>query len=453
MNPENENNLDRFLKQAVDQKSFDFDPVYWEGAKALLDQDKKKKRRGIFLWWGLGGTGLLGVLAVSLLLNSTLFFPQNKINKRKIEAVVNNSSEVSNPNADLISTSTNTSFPSQLNVPADHPESKNQIQDKSQKQNAFTEINYNSFKQKGEITKTQPVSSRRDVITESRLQTDFPPLNSLSGTSYVGGQAKPVLNITSDPEATSPTLKPDKLQVHGLPAINFIPHHLSNTPEFEKNNMKTHLQPDYNRNSGILAALHLEALLAPWDGGRVFGGIRAGLAVKYPLSQLLFINTGLLYAQIHQLDMHTRLNEQIVYDFGSQTQYFVMTGHSAHLLQVPLALGKSFERHDIYGGYQVNYLLGLQGNIQEVSLMPSAARSRKVQEVINDVQTGWLDMSPLHQVQHELLLGYTFNFRHGLVVGMHLNYRLTNYLRTPPDIDYKEPGKLHAGIYIRLNFN
>lgn len=40
-------------------RTFDFDPAYWEAAQSLIEAEEHKKRRGFLWWWGLGALLLL----------------------------------------------------------------------------------------------------------------------------------------------------------------------------------------------------------------------------------------------------------------------------------------------------------------------------------------------------------------------------------------------------------
>lgn len=462
MTGERENNLDRFIQNELDRKSFEFNPAHWEEAKKLIDQNQKKKRRGFFYWWTFGG---LIIATLSLyLVYITFEVSAGKVTEDTAETirknqVGRNGNEFINPTNNQLST-TNPLQPSYSNE--------------------FPDLNPSGA-----------ISSTSDKIPSLLSPT---PTFPATHTNQIDAEAsahgiKNTLLLTSEPkrikksindvlaaeinghhrieagsvQASLPSAQTDNGSVsksavsgviHNLPEIKFKPLKAQNFRTFIK--YKAHSTTPGSKSfqdaPRIKAALHLEGLTAPWDEDRNFAGLRVGVPVKYAFNHRLGFNTGVYYHQLHSMNLNTRLKEQITYDFGSQSQYFVMSGHTAHTLQLPLEVSYYFGRHEVYTGYLAEYLLGLQGRILEVTLMPSAARSRKVQEILHEVQNGWLDMTPLHQTQHQLILGYNYNLNSGLESGMNIYYRLNNVLRSPPDLEYREPGRLHAGFYLRLNF-
>lgn len=456
MNLQSENNLDRHFKQVVDQKNFDFDPAYWEGAKALISSNHKKRRRIIF-WWFFSSMAVLST-AIFLLWSAadeknsnavkelSSAYVQSSDDPHKVESVTaqntsspdhhNNSSApsqiLSRPPATSTSAKAIPSYSSNPPIPTKNAQSGNNSRHPLQTA-VFVEQN------KSVVTSTLDKETNEydaDLINPASAEFAIKTIND-------DHQIKKVVRYSAVAIISRSS------NIHsGLHGASVLPAEKIQQLLQHKADLPVALNA-----SGITAALHLEVLTAPWDEQRYFAGFRAGLMAGYPLKKDWIINTGILYHQLHQFNLNTRLKEQIIYDFGSQSQYFVMSGQTAHFIQMPLVLGRSFKRHEIHGGYQLDYLLGLQGKVQEVTLMPSAARSRKVQQVLQEVQNGWLDMTPLRPLHHQVSVGYKYDLNAGLSSGINVYYRVTNFLKTPPELDYREPGKLHAGIYLRLKFN
>lgn len=462
MTVEPENNLDRFIQNELDRKSFEFNPAHWEAAKKMIDENQKKKRRGVFYWRTFGGI-MLATISLYLIYNSVELPSGKVIADTPEDIIINhtklNGNEVADTPINLISTASapQLSYSNQFSDPGplgakSSATERNKIPSELSTTRSYpsAQINKNDARPSNHDVKTSLLLTSETKLTKTTLK------NVLSAENYRHALIEPG-------SVTSPTAKAAYERdrkwtksgiIQNLPKVKFLPLKMHKFRTFIKYSEHSTAQNSDLLQNGrrIKAALHLEGLIAPWDGDRYFAGLRVGVPVKYAFNHRMGFNTGVFYHQLHRMNLNTRLKEQITYDFGSQSQYFVMSGHTAHTLQLPLEISYYFGRHEIYTGYLAEYLLGLQGNILEVTLMPSAARSRKVQEILHEVQNGWLDMTPLHQIQHELILGYNYNLNSGLESGMNIYYRLNNLLRSPPDLEYREPGRLHAGFYLRLNF-
>lgn len=62
-----ENNLDKYFKDKLHEREFDFKDSYWAGAEKLLDAQERRRRRVLLFWW-------FGGVAGAVLLAATFWF-------------------------------------------------------------------------------------------------------------------------------------------------------------------------------------------------------------------------------------------------------------------------------------------------------------------------------------------------------------------------------------------
>ncbi|MEK7253770.1 MAG: hypothetical protein AAB316_03435, partial [Bacteroidota bacterium] len=60
-----ENNLDRFFRENLSERQFEFKDEYWQEAEKLLDANKRRRRRALIFWW-LGGAALVATVAMAV---------------------------------------------------------------------------------------------------------------------------------------------------------------------------------------------------------------------------------------------------------------------------------------------------------------------------------------------------------------------------------------------------
>ena len=202
---------------------------------------------------------------------------------------------------------------------------------------------------------------------------------------------------------------------------------------------------------------YLEGLLNPInDEQEVFAGFRIGLLARYMISQSIGVQFEPGYHQLQGLNMYSKLRQDAIYDFGLNTQVYAMKANTAHFVSFPVSLTYQTEKHGFELGYDINYLLGVQGDVQEVTLQnmvnePSGVRSAKVDQVVENVSNGWLDMSPFGSTSNRLFAGYNYKVSNGFMLGARAYYQPKSILETPPsELTEQQFTKLLIGVQAKF---
>ena len=150
--------------------------------------------------------------------------------------------------------------------------------------------------------------------------------------------------------------------------------------------------------------------------------------------------------------MYSKIRQDAIYDFGFSEEIYGMQAQSAHFISFPLSLLWMKNKHGVELGMDLNYLLGVQGNVQQITLdnfvdNSDLTRSAKVSGVVESISTGWLDMTPYSEFTPRLFLGYQRTVNRGFNVGLRAYYQPSSILTAPPE-DLEQPG--HAELFIGL---
>jgi|GEM_PF-3600142 len=186
--------------------------------------------------------------------------------------------------------------------------------------------------------------------------------------------------------------------------------------------------------------------------GGLWQGIQTGVMTTYQFRPKWGLQLGLLYGQNHTIGGYSQLEFQSEYDFGSITRTLGMHGDTRHYLAIPLALHFYRGRWSVFAGVEPSYTLGIEGTVQEITLMPTlGTRSNKVQEVVQAISEGWLPTGPYVNWNVRTIAGMRYQVNKGFFVQGTLGYQWKNDLKNDPEsLQQVAPGAVSFGLGVQI---
>lgn len=181
-------------------------------------------------------------------------------------------------------------------------------------------------------------------------------------------------------------------------------------------------------------------------------GIEAGLMTTYQFYEKWGLQLGVMYGQNHQIGGYSQLEYQSEYDFGSVTRTLGMYGDTRHYLEFPLALHYHISRWSVFAGVAPSYTLGVQGSVNEITLMPTlGTRSNKVQQVVQSLSEGWLPTGPYRKWNFRTTAGMRYQVNKGFFLQGSLGYQWKNDLSDDPEsLMQSKPSPVSIGLGIQI---
>ena len=199
------------------------------------------------------------------------------------------------------------------------------------------------------------------------------------------------------------------------------------------------VDPELENQPRFKMGFYLEGMLNPFNSNQEsFAGFRIGLIAKYLLSSSLSLQFEPGYHQYSGLRMYSKIRQDNIYDFGLSQEIYGMKAKTAHYLSLPIGLNYKIKKHGFELGVDLNYLLGVQGNVQEIKLEnisdePGLTRNARVSEVVESLSTGWLDMTPFTDFSGRYFLGYNYLVNRGFILGARAYYQPNSILEAGPE--------------------
>lgn len=165
---QNENNLDQYLRDKVENADFDFKEEYWNQAAQMLDEEDRKKRRPIFWrWFAVVGTLLVVTIGTYLFSNKNNNNKKDKSPIAKTETtqntpqtnksyVIDGPEQAANQNAEN----------APVNTPNEVPVEKNNISEK----NTGGTINNKKEPQQPKDDNNSPVADKNPIANQKSDQ-------------------------------------------------------------------------------------------------------------------------------------------------------------------------------------------------------------------------------------------------------------------------------------------
>ncbi len=472
------NPLDRLFRKKLQDRPVEMDMAHWQAAADRLDSEPKKKHRG-FLWFG--GITLLAVMVAGIFLwgksdSNVLITDQEaaaaaSTDYYKIKdpaqsndnlEIITNQSEVSTNSLnspDLINTEkteTLANFESgnltqqkdQLATKINETSARNALSKNGTASVGLQDRNINSSQDINNLVETEfgqtevELNSAERQVLQSVDYENNSPGNSLDNAGQVIDQVNAInQDINSDSKQVGLSLLEDR------PA-SWITSKIERLKLLPERNLKIEDSP-YNME--ILASVvdeefspqfkmgfYLEGMLNAFNASQdEFGGFRLGLLGQYYFSSKVALQFEPGYHQQTGMDFYSKLRQDNIYDFGLNTETFAMLAETAHFLSLPISIKYQVKKHGFEGGVDLNYLLGVQGDVQEVTLMNvtdpnDLTRNAKVNEVVESLNAGWLDMAPFASLTNRFFVGYNYLVNRGFTVGARAYYQPNPLLENAP---------------------
>lgn len=417
--------IDDFFKDKFQERSFEMKDEYWKDAEALIEKERKRKRRGWWFFWSIIGITIMGLTGAWWLSDSTtVMVPPLSQKEKKTENAVaytteatvrENATEQSDATKNEWSTNTNSTKPTttttanetQSTTPiatnTQTPKNQNQAVDAITKKSTAKTIDQNDQEQ---------LSSPNTLLEDSVNSVDQQPAKKVDNSRE--GITNPSVtqekNRTDESTVSENTVSENTVQQKSTTQAITIPSNQGEVNEAKleiTKNQKSEADKDLyqilnlERLSMLLKApdrirlvgadfelelLDEETTKSPFPGGRrlqfglVGGGdwyaatdssnattaFHFGLTARYKLSRNWQIAADLLWNR-RTGDFNTGLPmdtiRQIEYGFGKREDFYALTTSNIYTFELPISLQWKWKQHRLEGGFSLNYLLNTKVNL------------------------------------------------------------------------------------------
>ncbi len=430
-------NLDKFFQEKLQNREFEFSEANWEQASQMIALEENQKRKRRFAWWVFIGLLIIGSGAISY-----LNLRNNDSNVTKLELVESIAEEKLNNDVNSSLENDTTNRTKENIFQNEEPDSKlieNQIIEPFKSTPTSTE----NIKLK-ENVKFDPKSTPIIETVKSNNDNQAPIANS--------GELKPIpeKNRTNELESIiffSPYPNATKVEFDGEP--NLLDY-LVDTKAKEAISFVQKTKLGFTGGVALLANSNTSSI----------SGYRAGFVAKFPISNKWSIGSEISYLLFKSDFGTSSLSEQINYGYGGETDIYALIPSSLHYLEVPVYIQRNLVKSTLYGGFGISSLLGAYGKmefqdnrlpwqrteeenllVEEKIAMLRALESQEPYRYVEaeTIQKGWLDTQNLQKIQTHLLLGYEFELKRNISLGLRLHYRLTNLHKSNPGFLKDDP--------------
>ncbi|MCB0648056.1 MAG: hypothetical protein KDC49_15410 [Saprospiraceae bacterium] len=405
-------NIDALFKRKLSNAPQDFVESDWLEMEKMLDQDKRKKRIFLPFHWLAIGT------AAALLCGFVLFKKESQ--------------QSANPNAE----------PSKIeetyakNAKASDSESFNSENSQSTSKN----LSLNDQK-----IKTQNNTSLAGSIPDDVLKLQNKDSEKTTDTPLAIEEPAIDLNKKVEKVTDTPPRKEQKV------TFNYLQELARSTQELSFESPQIHFKKEYpvkysEFEPHLSLGLGLEAFASPSG----FGALGGGILANYHITEEWAITTGFKYFRQANANIYSRLRQDESFGFGSSTVTYGLHGDQISFLSAPLGISHRRDKM-LYGiGIYTDFLLGVQGEVRELELMPSTERS-KVREIVHVVSSGWLDVSGFRKTNGRIYMSASRILAPGLQVGIDVNYRPWDVLKDQPELlERQSADRLFFGVNLQM---
>ena len=405
-------NIDALFKRKLSNAPQDFVESDWLEMEKMLDQDERKKRIFLPFHWLAIGT------AAALLCGFVLF-------KRDGQQSVNQTSEPSKVKETYA------------------------INEKVSDSESFNTANAQS------VSNNQSLNDQKIETQNSTSLAGSIPVDVQKFQNKVSEKAKhaplaieePAIDLNEKVEmGTDKTQKNEqRVMFNNLQELTRPTQQLSTaSPQID---FKKEYPVKYSEFEPHLSlGLGLEGFASPSG----FGALGGGILANYHITEEWAITTGFKYFRQANANIYSRLRQDESFGFGSSTVTYGLHGDQISFLSAPLGISHRRDKM-LYGiGIYTDFLLGVQGEVREVELMPSTERS-KVREIVHVVSSGWLDVSGFRKTNGRIYMSASRILAPGLHVGMDVNYRPWDVLKDQPELlERQSADRLFFGINLQM---
>lgn len=425
-----ENNLDKYFRDNLNDRKFEFKDEYWLGAQQLLEADeRRRKRRGLFWWFG-GGLALLGLVSLGWVIlsekgsgepttkivsNSTNPAPATIVTAPILEEKNTTDTGVQTESSEAKAAKIHSGKTLQNHQPPTRKTIDNQqITNKKSRSLFLNTTNNNTQTNQGK-------TSQSNALNNGAVATEIGS-SQLAQQPSTGGQAQNENLTTSVSENTDLGLvrqtTPDFLAI--LPA--FV------RGDFGKKDLATSTQPtkiEVAKQRKLHFGLTASGLFRPGIGGgeKTLLGFRIGPAIRLELREGWYIGTGLAYQRRSGSFEATQLATARNYRFGLELDTLLLRPNSLHYLSVPLLLGWQHNQHQLEAGLQLDYLTGVHGE--------SGSYQRQGEPPVKHFtteETGWIATDGYRRITPTAQVGYRYLLGKNWSVGVSANFTIGGIL-------------------------
>jgi hypothetical protein len=436
------NHLDKFYKDKLNEREFEFDEGLWQDAEALIIADEKKKKRA-FGWWFFGSALLISVVSGMIIWSINTQNEQEAVqteipkNIESTRTVQDITKEETNANKAENSKPTETISESKINA---------KITDKSSPKGIVKPTNTTV---KEEIITVQNTGNRQSKnIFKAPVKKSEKTTPIAQNTSSDNSQ---LLNESNSADVRIPTQTVESLTQISLLKLN--PFSVKETSEIRALSDFEAKKPR-KLNLGLVGGI----VYLPNNTFNSDLSYKGGLSVGILLKGKWELGTELSYFVFNNDFESLGESPQAVYGLGGDFDTYKLNVNNLHYLNLPIYAKYKMGYHMLECGFALDYLLGARGELvledhlqswerddaqnqkysQEIAL---AASINGTSDRLNElkyrepgvIEKGWLDDSNLNKIQAHLLLGYQYRFNSKTNLGIRAQYRLTDFHKTNPD--------------------
>lgn len=443
MNPSS-NPLDDLFKDKLSDRPYPVNMDHWDQATKMLDEDKPKRRS--FIWFFWGGLSLILILGSAYWIMRPELSSDNTTSSL-VEApsqLRNTQPEKKALGADLAPEAAKKSLSTQNRMPDEKGRNDAQVIPVSAEKTIHT------------VEENQPITSQASIQTSIEKLPD-----------HVLVQNAPSQSASNQSSESSTSTSVSNFSEAILPARDFFfadllpPRFVEPLVTLETTGLSSGIMPPSNpidpNIQRFKMGFYLEGLMNPIHSDQAsFAGFKLGLIGRYQMTSKLYLEFGPGYHQYKGLKMYSKLRQDAIYDFGLSTEIYGMQAQTAHFISLPISFLWSPQKHGIELGVDLNYLLGVQGLVQQVTLENvvneiDLTRTARVAQVVESISSGWLDMTPFGELNPRFMLGYQYKVNRGFNVGFRGYYQPKSILTVPPaELETPSHAKLFIGLQAKF---
>ncbi|GJM34604.1 MAG: hypothetical protein DHS20C18_36050 [Saprospiraceae bacterium] len=446
------NPLDRFFKDKLENRQITMNDAHWREAEKLLN--KRDKKRPTWFWAGilslffllLGGiwwaiatkydatqnktlrTEKIGALAVEQKTESQL--QENNTAIQESEDLLGNE----NPEIAIKKTVT-----AARNIHESQVELKGTSQTKPDVQGQDYQKNQEPKSAEEEVKNT----TQNKVVANGMA----PQLDQKSGDTK--GEKEPIITL-ENPSVFDTATKESGISIDALPVVmerlDFLP--ILALQQLERSTSGFILsQPDQIKTPKQLSlGLHvMEAFYPGFQAGNSkLLGSNVGLDIRLSGRSRWGLRSGFNYRIRNGQYSFTDSLTEVAYSFGRIEKQYTLTPRAVHFVELPVLVSYRLGRHELQGGVQLAYLLGVKGQL-EVPLEDLPAR--------RTIQTGWIEKTGFKQIKFDLSLGYHYAITTHWKAGVYLHYTPVEWWEQTSQSTsiLNEDGKLLIDVGVRFD--
>lgn len=356
-----ENNLDRYFREKLHNREFEFKDAYWQGAEKLLDAGRRKRRRRWFAWWG-------GAMLLTAALAGWWFWGKNTglaPGQQQAEPAANLSvgqevgpSENAGTGKTLRSADVDEATTEGQKLAA----GQTPAGDFSKEKAADSGLNLPEKNPDKPIFKNKNTS--QSALEKNRSTSSLPPagtghenghegsLSSNAAENPVGG------NAVNGDQSVQLAESEDFTIEREVTLLNLLETNIHFLDEVFPKSLRVNdagNKPDGRFHFGLTAS----QLLLPRNADLI--GYRAGLIVQVDLKNGWYLSSGVQYQRRSGTFESSKIAQSRNYRFGLELETQHLRPDALHYLNLPLLAGWQRGRHVMEGGLEISYLAGMTG--------------------------------------------------------------------------------------------